>query len=57
MSKQCKSPIIQVGNNVEYEKMMRIIKPLKKPPYNCPTTLDSRDKDCQYPNCLCQWVL
>jgi len=56
MSKQRKSPIIQV----EHEKMMRIInnpKPLKKPPYSCPATLDSKDKDCQYPNCLCQWVL
>ncbi len=49
-----------VGGSYLYKRMMQIInnpEPISKPPYSCPMSAYGKSKDCQFPNCTCEWQL
>ena len=49
-----------VSGSYMYRRTMEMInnpQPLSKPPYSCPLSAYGRSKDCQFPNCLCEWRL
>lgn len=49
-----------VGGSYLYQRMMQIInnpEPLSKPHYSCPMSAYGKSKDCQFPNCTCEWRL
>jgi hypothetical protein len=44
----------------QYDRMMQFInnpEPIRKPPYSCPMSAYGKSKDCQFPNCTCEWRL